>query len=186
MNQNKNPYGKWEQAEIDQCCYYNSKHLIKAGEYYIRWTNSYASLVLWCRECVRVYGALYQFGPYPGSEVIIESFGYKFGTPDKADVYLNRTYDVRRKVRNPWNVKGMRALTGKDDAVLKFVERCGGTKYFIKEIVKYAPYRMIYVGCHGGRHRSVAIAELAARALREKYPNNTVMVRHRELDKEGA
>jgi UPF0042 nucleotide-binding protein len=116
------------------------------------------------------------FGPASGGAprmvTRIVSFGFKYGTPVDADVVL----DVRF-LDNPYFVPGLRGLTGLDDAVAKYVLAAPETQEFMRrarELLEYVmpkyeregkSYLTIAIGCTGGRHRSVAIAEALARDL---------------------
>ena len=116
------------------------------------------------------------------------SFGYKYGLPLDADM----VFDVRF-LPNPNYVDDLRELTGKDENVKEFV--CGNeeTKRFMSEISGFLDYLLpnytnegkvyltIGVGCTGGRHRSVAIADQVGQFLGDtNYP---VRVRHRDIAK---
>lgn len=117
------------------------------------------------------------------------SFGYKYGTPLDADL----VFDVRF-LPNPNYDPQLKPLTGLDKAVKDFVVHSdAGGKFFDKlgDLLDYLlpmyvaegkSNMTIGVGCTGGRHRSVAIAEWLARRYREQDYN--VIVRHRDLGKE--
>lgn len=112
--------------------------------------------------------------------VVITSYGLKFGTLNK--VYGNKYWDVRKTVRNPWGVKALKGLTGKDKAVQDFILRCPQSTTVIDSILYHAKKgKPIFIGCHGGKHRSVAIAEIVGNRLRDAGMN--VEVVHRDLDK---
>jgi RNase adapter protein RapZ len=116
------------------------------------------------------------FGPASGGAhrmvTRIVSFGFKYGTPVDADLVL----DVRF-LDNPYFVPELKALTGLDEAVARYVLDAQETKEFLRRtqallefvIPKYEregkSYLTIAVGCTGGRHRSVVIADALARVL---------------------
>ncbi|MBI2833526.1 MAG: RNase adapter RapZ [Acidobacteria bacterium] len=119
--------------------------------------------------------------------VTILSFGFKHGIPLDSDL----VFDVRF-LPNPHFVPGLRKLSGKDGAVKRYLDRSASTKEFIDRtagllrflVPQYVSegksYLTIAVGCTGGRHRSVAIAEaLAARLTRMK--GIRLRVRHRDM-----
>ena len=121
--------------------------------------------------------------------ITVESFGFKHGLPLDADHVL----DVRF-LKNPYWVDELRHLTGKDQPVADYVLSQPGARDFV---VGYADllapmlkgyigelkrYTTIAVGCTGGKHRSVASAELIARRLREHGFNVRIM--HRDMGKE--
>ena len=121
-------------------------------------------------------------------EVHVFSFGYKHGLPVEADLMI----DVRF-LPNPFYDPEMRTLTGLDTKVSDFVLEHPKTKEFLTAwyqlldavmpgyIAEGKPQLSIAVGCTGGQHRSVAIAEATARYLeRQHYHVNTS---HRDLAK---
>jgi len=137
-----------------------------------------------------------RFGELAGSDaslgrltVSVVSFGFKHGPPLDADMML----DVRF-LPNPHYDPGLRPLTGHDapvrDAVLgpegceEFLERTSGLLEFL--IPRYTAegksYFTLCIGCTGGRHRSVAVAEELARRLRESV-GVMPFVRHRDLER---
>src|SRR3954468_19982002 len=119
--------------------------------------------------------------------VTLLSFGFKHGVPVDADVM----FDVRC-LPNPHFVPTLRRRTGRDKAVADFLERDESTRQFmdrLEEYVRYVvpfyisegkSYLTIAIGCTGGRHRSVMIAERLRRALAERGLAR-VRVRHRDL-----
>jgi len=122
-------------------------------------------------------------------QLTVESFGYKYGLPLDADDVL----DVRF-LKNPYWIDELRHLTGRDKPVADYVLDQPGARDFALGyadllgpmldgyLSELKPYVTLAVGCTGGRHRSVAIAELIASRLREKgFP---VRVLHRDLGRE--
>jgi UPF0042 nucleotide-binding protein len=117
--------------------------------------------------------------------VTVESFGYKYGVPTDADVML----DVRF-LPNPFFVEALRSKTGMDEEVANFVLQQDETQRFLLHldalltttlplyVREGKSYLTLAIGCTGGRHRSVAVAEaIAARLQGWGY---TVQVRHRD------
>jgi len=130
----------------------------------------------------------------PGAEgeratkISLLSFGYKYGHPLDADII----FDVRF-LPNPYWVPELRDRKGTDKRVkefvlerpeaLEFVDRFKGLIEFILPdyLRERRPYLSIGIGCTGGRHRSVVIAnELARRFKKEGQP---VSVAHRDINK---
>ena len=119
--------------------------------------------------------------------VTLLSFGYKHGLPVDADL----AFDVRC-LPNPHFVPTLRRRTGRDRGVVNFMERDASTREFmdrLEEYVRYVvphyvaegkSYLTVAIGCTGGRHRSVMIAERLKRALAD-ISGVTVRVRHRDL-----
>jgi UPF0042 nucleotide-binding protein len=117
----------------------------------------------------------------------IVSFGFKYGTPVDADLVL----DVRF-LDNPYFVPELKSLTGLDEPVAAHVLEAPETQEFLKRtdallefvMPKYEregkSYLTIAVGCTGGRHRSVVVAEALARDLSPSSgPSITVV--HRDV-----
>jgi RNase adapter protein RapZ len=116
------------------------------------------------------------FGPASGGAprmvTRIVSFGFKYGTPVDADLVL----DVRF-LDNPYFVPELKALTGLDEAVTRHVLGAAETQEFLRRtraLLEYVmpkyeregkSYLTIAIGCTGGRHRSVAVADALAREL---------------------
>jgi RNase adapter protein RapZ len=119
--------------------------------------------------------------------VTIVSFGFKYGVPLDADL----VFDVRC-LPNPHFVPALRRRTGRDRAVSQFLERQGSTREFIERLEDYLrfvlphyiaegkSYLTIALGCTGGRHRSVAIAERLKRSL-GVADGARIRVRHRDV-----
>ena len=119
--------------------------------------------------------------------VTLLSFGFKHGIPMDADL----VFDVRF-LPNPHFVPRLRPKTGRDRAVVKFMEDNRATgelltrlndllKFLIPQYVAEGKsYLTIAIGCTGGRHRSVMIAERLRKALADTGVAR-VRVRHRDL-----
>jgi RNase adapter protein RapZ len=119
--------------------------------------------------------------------ITLLSFGFKHGVPVDADLM----FDVRC-LPNPHFVPALRPRTGRDAAVVKFMEKDAPTREFmdrLEDYVRFAiphyiaegkSYLTIGIGCTGGRHRSVMIAERLRHALAE-IPGARVRVRHRDI-----
>jgi UPF0042 nucleotide-binding protein len=122
-----------------------------------------------------------------GPVVTIQSFGFKHGLPVDADL----VFDVRF-LPNPHFVPALRAKTGRDRDVVRFLERAPETHEFLARVSallafllpQYAKegksYVTIAVGCTGGRHRSVALAEAIKRQL-GAVEGIRLRVRHRDI-----
>lgn len=127
--------------------------------------------------------------PANRQHVTIESFGFKHGSPRDADLVL----DVRF-LPNPYWVEELRDFRGVDRPVSDYVLSRPGAEQFVDNVVNLlggtlGGYRhegkdfiTVGIGCTGGHHRSVAIAEELGRRLRE--PGNIeVTVLHRDLER---
>jgi len=118
--------------------------------------------------------------------LLFQSFGFKNGVPVDADI----VYDVRC-LPNPFWDNSLRALTGLDDAVKKFLGDELEVSEMLEDISNYLEkwlpkfeannrsYITVAVGCTGGQHRSVYLCERLAESFVGKISN--VQVRHREL-----
>lgn len=122
--------------------------------------------------------------------VTVGSFGFKYGAPVDGDVVL----DVRF-LPNPHYEPTLRELTGRTPEIARFLESYPETHEFLDHVMgllefvvpRYASegksYISIYLGCTGGRHRSVYLAEEVAKRLSEG--GRPARVQHRDIDKEG-
>ncbi|MGO9989201.1 MAG: RNase adapter RapZ [Steroidobacteraceae bacterium] len=120
--------------------------------------------------------------------LMFESFGYKHGIPGDADF----VFDVR-SLPNPFWEPQLRNLTGRDPAVIEFLAGQRSVRSMIAAIAEFLSpriaefsaanrsYLTIAVGCTGGQHRSVYIAEQLAEHFRQTYPQ--VLTRHDSLQK---
>ncbi len=122
---------------------------------------------------------------HAGMTLLFQSFGYKHGIPLDADL----VFDVRC-LPNPYYDPRLRPLTGKDRAVVDFLEADANVKRMYDDIRKFVTdwlpcfladnrsYVTVAIGCTGGEHRSVYFVEALAHHFRAQ---RRVLVRHREL-----
>jgi UPF0042 nucleotide-binding protein len=120
--------------------------------------------------------------------VSVVSFGYRYGIPQDADL----VFDVRF-LPNPHFVPRLRPHSGKDPAVARYIYSFPQTGQFVKRIeslLRYLiphyvregkSYLTVALGCTGGRHRSVALAEKIRRDLHKQEIAAKVV--HRDMDK---
>ena len=118
--------------------------------------------------------------------ILIESFGYKHGLPADADF----VFDVRC-LPNPYWEPRLRNLNGQDRPVIDFLSGQQSVTDIIEDIVAFLDrwipryrefhrsYLTVAIGCTGGQHRSVFVAEQIAARLREHH--GTIPTRHNEL-----
>jgi len=128
-------------------------------------------------------------GQEPAMAISVISFGFKFGVPPGCDLL----FDVRF-LPNPHFVPELREATGLDRPVLEYLERKPDYEDLVDRLVDFLgfllpryrqenrSYLTIGVGCTGGRHRSVAVAERVADRL--EGSGWSVRRSHRELSKE--
>ena len=115
----------------------------------------------------------------------VMSFGFKFGIPPEADLVL----DVRC-LPNPYYEKPLRALTGRDQPVIDFLDGEPEVQRMRDDIARFVGdwlpsyvrdnrnYLTVGIGCTGGQHRSVYLAEALPPLF---FGRARVLVRHREL-----
>ena len=118
-----------------------------------------------------------------------QSFGFKHGVPLDADI----VYDMRI-LPNPYWVPELRLHTGLEQPIIEFLQRQQEVQEMLVDIKAYLDkwlghfarnnrsYVTVAIGCTGGHHRSVYIAEQLGDYFGDKYAN--VQVRHRELSKQ--
>jgi UPF0042 nucleotide-binding protein len=121
--------------------------------------------------------------------VTFSSFGHKHGPPRDADLSL----DVRF-LPNPHYDADLRPLTGFDQRIVDYVGRDGRLEEFYSHVVPLLEYLLpqyiaegkshlvVAIGCTGGRHRSVTIAEHLATHFRDR-PELMVQAQHRDVDR---
>ena len=121
--------------------------------------------------------------------MIFESFGFKHGLPVDADF----VFDVRFLPNPHWDIN-LRPLTGLDEPVKNYLLKHDEVANFIYQTANYLQqwlpmleknnrsYLTIAIGCTGGQHRSVFIAEQLAEFF--KAQNKQVQIRHRTLEKQ--
>ena len=126
----------------------------------------------------------------PGMLSVVQSFGFKYGLPLDSDLVLDARF-----LPNPFYEADLKKLTGNDQPVQDFLNKFPQTYEFIKmecEMLNYLIPKyekegksqlVISIGCTGGQHRSVYIANNIYNYLRLKYPQ--VELRHRELNRKS-
>jgi RNase adapter protein RapZ len=119
------------------------------------------------------------------------SFGFHFGVPAEADL----VFDVRF-LKNPHWVPALRPQTGRDKAVAAYIRRQPVTEQFLRRLERFLrfllphyvdegkAYLTVAVGCTGGRHRSVFVAESLKRDLAD-VKGVTTKVRHRDMGRQA-
>ena len=118
--------------------------------------------------------------------IMFESFGFKHGMPTNADF----VFDIRCLPNPHWDPR-LKTLTGFDEAVINYLDGHKEVKEMFNDIInfmnKWLPrfeadnrsYLTIAIGCTGGQHRSVYLANKLAKELKNKH--NNVLSRHREI-----
>jgi len=125
-----------------------------------------------------------------GLQLAIVSFGFKYGLPQDVDIVADARF-----LPNPYWVSELRALTGLDTRVADYVLEQPGAAEFLDAYAHAMEVALegfqrenkrnaaIAIGCTGGKHRSVALAQLLAERLRS-VPGIAITVRHRDLGRE--
>jgi len=121
-------------------------------------------------------------------ELSILSFSYKYGLPPESDL----VFDVRF-LRNPYYVKLLKSLTGNDDPVKKYIEEDSSFSPFFDSILSLVlsllpsyilegkSYLTVSIGCTGGKHRSVHVANSLYKGIQDNGWEANLY--HRELSK---
>ena len=116
------------------------------------------------------------------------SFGFKYGIPTEADL----VFDVRC-LPNPFYIEELKHLTGLDEPVYSYVMKWEQTKGVVQRLISLIDYMLplycdegksqlvIAIGCTGGKHRSVALAQLLYDHLLEN--GHRTSVNHRDIQK---
>jgi UPF0042 nucleotide-binding protein len=122
--------------------------------------------------------------------VTLLSFGYSYGIPHEADLLV----DVRF-LANPYFIEELKRLTGEDPRVSEYVLKWDETREFLRRFQELAEYLIplykkegktyltIAIGCTGGRHRSIVVANTVEAYLRENLKGGDLILRttHRDI-----
>lgn len=127
---------------------------------------------------------------YRNIYITILSFGFKYGIPGDSDL----VFDVRF-LPNPYYVPELRYLTGNDEAIRQFVMKNDEANEFLVKLTdmmeflipnyqREGKYQLVVsVGCTGGKHRSVTLANALFEALKEQ--GYSVKIEHRDIEKDA-
>ncbi len=130
--------------------------------------------------------------PYNNFFVTILSFGFKYGIPSDADL----VFDVRF-LPNPYYVEELRKKTGNDKPVSDYVMKYKESEEFLVKLKDMLDFLIpnyitegknqlvIGIGCTGGKHRSVTLANALYHQMEEGSPY-AFKVEHRDIEKDGA
>lgn len=137
-----------------------------------------------------ITGIIGQDSTFRGLIINIISFGFKYGVPIECDLI----FDVRF-IPNPFYIESMKRLTGKHENVKEYVLKMPETVEFLDKLnsmldflipnyVKEGKSQLVIgIGCTGGRHRSVAIADELHKSLSDKQ--HRTVIEHRDIEKDG-
>lgn len=133
-----------------------------------------------------IFNIARQYTAITGMAINVISFGFKYGTPSEADLLI----DVRF-LKNPYFVPELKPLDGESDQIREFVLQDPQTGLFLESYLKLLDqliplyekegkaYLTLAIGCTGGRHRSVVIAQQVYDHIRLTQP--TVRMMHRDI-----
>lgn len=128
--------------------------------------------------------------PFSGLIISVISFGFKYGVPIDCDL----VFDVRF-IPNPYYIDSLKNLTGNDEEVSEYVMSFHESRVFLTKLVDLLDFLIpnyvkegknqlvIGIGCTGGKHRSVTIANQLFDILKAK--NSSVVLEHRDIDKDN-
>lgn len=132
------------------------------------------------------------FAPHADAQplhITLVSFGYKHGVPAESDLLFDTRF-----LPNPFFVEGLRERTGREPEVVRYLENVpeyvelqGRLADLLGFLIPHylsegKSYLTVAIGCTGGRHRSVALADSLSAALRAR--SYAVTTSHRDLEKE--
>lgn len=124
--------------------------------------------------------------------ITILSFGFKYGIPSDADL----VFDVRF-LPNPYYIEHLRHQTGNDKAVREYVMENQKAREFLEKLEDMVQFLIpnyisegkhqlvIAVGCTGGKHRSVTLANELFEALQKKDESYGIKIEHRDIEKDA-
>ena len=127
---------------------------------------------------------------YKNLYITVLSFGFKYGIPNDADL----VFDVRF-LTNPYYIEELRAMSGNDSAVRDYVMENARAGEFLNKLLDMVEFLIpnyiaegktqlvIGIGCTGGKHRSVTLANEFYEAL-EKAENYGIRIEHRDIGKD--
>ncbi len=128
---------------------------------------------------------------YKSMNVMLMSFGFKYGIPEDADL----VFDVRF-LPNPYYVQELRPLTGNDVEIQNFVMKYEETTIFLDKLEDMLTFLIpnyisegknslvIAIGCTGGKHRSVTIANELYHRLMKHDETFGLKIEHRDIDRD--
>lgn len=127
---------------------------------------------------------------YENLMVTIRSFGFKYGIPTDSDL----VFDVRF-LPNPFYIQELKEMTGNDKPVRDYVMSFEESQVFLKKLVDMVEYLIplyikegknnlvISIGCTGGKHRSVTLANALYASLDQE--KHTLLLKHHDIEKDA-
>lgn len=129
---------------------------------------------------------------YKNLYITVLSFGFKYGIPSDADL----VFDVRF-LPNPYYIEELRPKTGNDAEIRDYVMNNDKAKIFRDKLVDMVEFLVpnyvaegktqlvVAVGCTGGKHRSVTLANELYEALKEHQEHYGIKIEHRDIEKDA-
>ena len=172
------------------------RNLRSLFEYYPELQNEYPALFSLADKMLPALSVVKEGCPDEGKDVqltvTIYSFSFKKGVPEDASGNGGGYVFDCRSTHNPGKYEQFKQLTGRDEAVIEFLERDGEILTFLSHVRALVAHHVerfierqfthlqISFGCTGGQHRSVYCAEYIAKYLQNQYPVHVELI-HREL-----
>lgn len=137
-------------------------------------------------ELRKYLGRRFSSRKYNKMQVLVISFGYKYGLPLESDLVFDSRF-----IPNPFYLEELKGKTGKSKKVKDYVMSAPESKQFLERLYKLLDYLLpkyteegksnltISIGCTGGKHRSVVLADQIYRHLKEKKYNAHIY--HRDV-----
>ena len=129
---------------------------------------------------------------YKNLYITVLSFGFKYGIPSDADL----VFDVRF-LPNPYYIEELRSKSGNDKEVRDYVMENEKSWEFLEKLTDMIEFLIpnyvaegktqlvIGIGCTGGKHRSVTLANALYETLQENEENYGVRIEHRDIEKDA-
>ena len=127
---------------------------------------------------------------YENLMITIQSFGFKYGIPSDSDL----VFDVRF-LPNPFYIQELKEQTGNDEPVRSYVMQFEESRVFLAKLTDLVEFLIphyikegknslvISIGCTGGKHRSVTLANALYAALSES--KHTLLLKHQDIEKDA-
>ena len=131
-------------------------------------------------------------GKFSNMMISVLSFGFKYGIPEDADL----VFDVRF-LPNPYYIEELRSKSGNDKEVRDYVMENEKSWEFLEKLTDMIEFLIpnyvaegktqlvIGIGCTGGKHRSVTLANALYETLQENEENYGVRIEHRDIEKDA-
>ena len=138
----------------------------------------------------QINGIFVENKKYENLVITIQSFGFKYGIPTDSEL----VFDVRF-LPNPFYIQELKELTGNDEPVSSYVMQFEESQTFLQKLVDMVEFLIplyikegknnlvISIGCTGGKHRSVTLANALYAALGQD--KHTMLLQHHDIEKDA-